>query len=110
MKRNISLIDVPNSGDTCVIKKQVSMILKYKYLTIEIQRMWNVKTEKMPVIIEATRTISKPFRKYLQNIPRNRDIQELQKTALLGDVRSVRKVLMSNYRIFIMRNNITCSI
>jgi hypothetical protein len=39
-----------------------------KDLTIEIQRMWNVKTNVIPVIIGATGTISKSFRKYLSNI------------------------------------------
>ena len=41
-----------------MIKKEAKKILKYKYLTIEIQRMWNVKTRVMPVIIGATGTIS----------------------------------------------------
>jgi len=40
-----------------VIKKEAEKILKYKDLTIEIERMWNVKT-KIPVIIGATGTIS----------------------------------------------------
>ena len=39
------LIDVPISGDRNVIKKEAEKILKYKDLTIEIQRMWNVKTK-----------------------------------------------------------------
>jgi hypothetical protein len=38
------LVDVAISGDRNVIKKEVEKILKYKDLTIEIQRMWNVKT------------------------------------------------------------------
>ena len=37
------LIDVAISGDRNVIKKEAKKILKYKDLTIEIQRMWNVK-------------------------------------------------------------------
>jgi len=48
-----------------VIKKEAEMILKYKDLTIEIQRMWNVKTKVILVIIGAAGTISKLFGKYV---------------------------------------------
>jgi hypothetical protein len=41
--------------------------LRYKDLTIEIQRMWSVKTKVVPVIIGTTGTISKSFRKYVSN-------------------------------------------
>jgi len=41
-----------------VIKKETEKILKYKDLTIEIQRMWTLKTKVIPVIIGATRTLS----------------------------------------------------
>jgi hypothetical protein len=37
------LIDVAVSGDRNVMKKEAKKILKYNDLTIEIQRMWNVK-------------------------------------------------------------------
>jgi hypothetical protein len=43
--------------------------------------MWNVKTKVTPVIIGATGTISKSFRKYVSNIPGNHEVKELQKTA-----------------------------
>jgi len=39
MKRNSMLIDVAISGDRNVIKKEAEKILKYKELTIGIQRM-----------------------------------------------------------------------
>ena len=42
-----------------MIKKEADKILKYKDLTIEIQRMLNVKTKVIPVITGATGTISK---------------------------------------------------
>ena len=61
------LIDIAISGDRNVIKKEAEKILKYKDLTIEIQRMWNVKTKAIPVIIGATGTISKSFRQYVSN-------------------------------------------
>ena len=77
-----------------MIKKEAEKILKYKNLTIEIQRMWNVKTKVIPVIITATGTISKTFRKYVSNIPGNHEVKELQKTAILGTEHILRKVLM----------------
>jgi hypothetical protein len=46
-----------------MIKKEDEKILKYKDLTIEIQRMWNVNTKVIPVIAGASGTISKSFRK-----------------------------------------------
>ena len=62
-KGTCMLIDAAISGDINVIKKVADKILKHKDLTIEIQRMWNVKTKVLPVIIGATGTISKSFRK-----------------------------------------------
>jgi hypothetical protein len=87
-------IDVTVPGDRNVIIKEAEKILKYKDLTIEIQRMWNVKTRVIPVIIAATGTVSKSFRKYVSDIPGNRDVKELQKTAILGSAHRLREVLM----------------
>jgi hypothetical protein len=53
------LIDVAIPWDRNVIKKENEKILKYKDFTIEIQRMWNVKTRVIPAIIGATGIISK---------------------------------------------------
>jgi hypothetical protein len=120
------LIDVAISGDRNVIKKEAEKILKYKDLTIGIQRMWNVKTKVIPVIISATGSISKSFRKYVSNIPGNHDVnplnaelnpichllalgahhilhvgrirvKELQKTAILGTAHILRKVLTQRF-------------
>ena len=88
------LIDVAISVDRNVIKKESEKILKYKDLTTEIQRMWNVKSKVIPVIIGATGTILKSFRKYVSNIPGKHEVKELQKSAILGTVHLHRKVLM----------------
>jgi hypothetical protein len=58
---------------------EAEKILKYKDLTIEIQRMWNVKTRVIPVIIGATGTISKSFRKYMSTIPRTMELRNYRK-------------------------------
>jgi len=56
--------------------------------------MWNVKTNVIPVIIGATGTISKSFRKYVSNIPGKHEVKELQETAILGTAQHIlRKVL-----------------
>jgi hypothetical protein len=88
------LLDVAIPGDRNVIQKEAEKILKYTDLTIEIQRMWNVKTGVIPVIIGATETSPKSFRKYVSTIPENHDVRELQKTAILGTAHILRKVLM----------------
>jgi len=77
-----------------VIKKEAYKFLKYKDLTIEIQRMWNVKTEVISVIIRGTGTILKSFRKHVSNIPGKHEVKELENTAILGTAHIIRKVLM----------------
>ena len=62
------LSDVVISRDRKVIKNEAKKILKYKDLIIEIQRMWNVKTKVIPVIMGATGIILKSFRTYVGNI------------------------------------------
>ena len=62
-----------------MIKKEAEKIIKYK-----IQRMWNVRTKVIPLIIGATGTISKSFRKYASNMPGKHEVKELQKTAILA--------------------------
>jgi hypothetical protein len=59
--------------------------------------MWNVKTRVIPVIIGATGTISKSFRKYVSTIPGNHELRNCKKTAILGTAHILRKVLMSKY-------------
>jgi len=93
-KGTCMLIDAAISGDRNVIKKEPEKILKYKDLTTEIQRMWNVKTKAIPVITGATGTVSESFRKYVSNIPGKHEVKELQKTAILGTAHTLREVLM----------------
>jgi len=52
------------------------------------------KNKMLPVIIGATGTISKSFRKYVSNIPGKHEVKELHKTAILGTAHILRKVLM----------------
>ena len=46
------------------------------------------------IIIGATGTISKSFRKYMSNIPRKYEVKELHETAMLGTAHILQKALM----------------
>jgi hypothetical protein len=56
--------------------------------------MWNVKPKLIPVITDATETVSKSFIKYLSNITEMQEIKELEKTAILGTAHILWKVVM----------------
>ena len=74
-----------------MIKKEAEKILKCKEFIIEIQCLWNVKANVMPVITGATGTISESLRQYLSNMPGKQEIKELQKkTAILGTAHKLR--------------------
>jgi hypothetical protein len=53
------LVDVAIPSDKNVIQKEAEKKLKYKNLSTEIQRMWNMKCFVMPVIIGATGIVSR---------------------------------------------------
>jgi hypothetical protein len=63
------LIDVAIPSDRNVVQKESEKKLKYKNLSIEIQRMWNIKCFVIPVIIEAKGIVTKGLKKYLETIP-----------------------------------------
>ena len=48
----------------------------------------------IPVIIGATGTISRSFRKYVSKIPGKYYVKELKKTSILDTAHILRKVLM----------------
>ena len=53
------LLNVAISGVRNLIREETGKILKYEDFTIGTHRMWNVKTEVIPVIIGESGTISK---------------------------------------------------
>jgi hypothetical protein len=89
------LIDVAIPSDKNVIQKEAENKLKYKNLSIEIQRVWNMKCFVIPVIIGATGIVSKSLKKYLETIPGQHSIDFLLKTAIVGTSHIIRKVLQA---------------
>jgi len=60
----------------------------------KLYEIWRQRKRVIPVIIGATGTISKSFRKYVSNISGNHEVRELRKTAISGTAHILRKVLM----------------
>jgi hypothetical protein len=60
------LIDVAIPSDRNVVKKESEKKLKYKNLSIEIQRMWNMKCFVIPVLIGATGIVTKGLKIWKQ--------------------------------------------
>jgi hypothetical protein len=92
-ERTCTLIDVAIPAYRNVVQKEVENKLKYKSLCIEIQRMWNLKCAIIPVIIGATRIVTRSMRKNLEAVPGKHSIVSLQKTTILGTSHIIRKVL-----------------
>ena len=87
------LIDVSVPCDGNVTAKSAEKYLKYKDLAIEVSRMWNVRTEIVPVIIGALGSIPKDLRKQLMKIPGCSKHYEIQDIVLYGTAHILRKVL-----------------
>ena len=56
----------------------------------------NINTKTIPIIIGALGTINKSTEKYIEEIPGECSIYELQKTAVLGTANILRKALSLN--------------
>jgi hypothetical protein len=89
------LTDVAIPSDKNVIQKEAEKKLEYKNLSIEIQKMWNMKCFIIPVITGAIGIVSKSLQKYLETIPGQHSIDSLQKTLILGTSHIIRKVLQA---------------
>ena len=55
--------------------------------------MWNLKCMIVPVIIGATRIVTRSLKKNLETVPGKHSIDSLQKTAILGTSHKIQKVL-----------------
>jgi hypothetical protein len=88
------LIDVAIPSDRNVIQKESENKLKYKNLSIEIQRMWNMKCFVILVISGATGIVTRGL-KYVRNNTRKAFNRFCTKTAVLGTSHIIRKVLQS---------------
>ena len=67
---------------------------KYQDLKREIGRLWKLKmVEVVPVVIGALGSVNKGFDRWIEKLEIPLNVGVMQKTALLGTARILRKVL-----------------
>ena len=86
------IIDVAVQGDTRAVKKEEENIEKYRDLAFEVGRKWK-KGKTVTRVIGALGTMSKNHLMYLAELECSLSFETIQKTALLGTGRIVRRAL-----------------
>ena len=88
------IIDVVIPGDTRVCDKGREKIEKYSLLNDEIARLWQMKkVVVIPIVVGALGIITTKFERYIEGLGIKIRIEHVQKSALLGIARIIRKVL-----------------
>ena len=91
--KKCTLMDVAIPSDKNTSSKVSEKLSKYQGLEIENTRMWQMKTEIIPVVVGALGVIKKGSEKLVREIPGNINLWEIQKTTLLGTAHILQNVL-----------------
>ena len=91
--RTCLLIDMTIPTDRNISVKEFDTLSKYKDLQIEIERMWQLKTTVIPVVIGALGMVKKEVLNHLKLIPGEPNLQEIQKIVLTSTSHILRKAL-----------------
>ena len=93
-ERKATIIDIAVPADVNVEEKEMEKVEKYQELKRQIKRLWKLKkVEVVPVVIGALGCVTKGFEKWIEKLEIHCNLGVIQKTALLGTARILRKVL-----------------
>ena len=93
-EKSCMIVDIAVPGDGSLHEKELEKIEKYQELRREMSRLWQLKkVQVVPVVIGALGSVTKDFDKWMEKLGIPGDVGVVQKTALLGMARILRKVL-----------------
>ena len=92
-ERTCIMMDVAVLSDLNISLKEFQKLSKYKDLEIDVTKMWKLKTKIIPVVIGALGMIKKGIQNFIDQIPGNPSLQEMQKIVLTSTAHILRKVL-----------------
>ena len=87
------IIDVAVPADRRIEIKELEKIEKYQDLARELKKIWKTKVKVVPVVVGSLGSVSKRLKKYVTMLGISNRITTLQKSAILGTARILRKVL-----------------
>ena len=94
-RKTCKIIDFAVSGDAGIVEKEKEKVEKYRDLRREVARLWNVKAKVAPFVVGMLGAVTPNLSKHLDAIGVTTRIKLLQKAALLGTARLLRRVLES---------------
>ena len=93
-KKEALIVDIAVPVDTRIAEKELEKVEKYQDLKREIKRLWELRYAKVvPVVIGALGSVTKDLECWTEKMDIVTEVGVLQKTALLGTARILRKVL-----------------
>ena len=93
-RQNGIIVDIAVPADGRVHEKEREKVEKYQELRREIGRLWQLKNVKVvPVVIGALGSVTKEFDNWMEKLELPSNVGAIQKTALLGTARILRRVL-----------------
>ena len=91
--KSCQIIDVAIPEDNGVREKEDEKVEKYQDLAREVRKMWGVRTKVIPVVVGALGSIPMRLNDNLRAIEVGIPVRLIQRCALLGSARILRKVL-----------------
>ena len=95
INRRVSLIDVSVPWDSRVEEKEREKLDKYQDLKMELQRIWEIPVEVVPIIIGALGTIPSSLAKNIKKLDTKVAPGLMQKSVVLQSAHIMRRVLDS---------------
>ena len=91
--KTCQLIDMSLPSNSNISAKESEKLSTYEDLEIEIAEMWKMKTKTIPVIVRVLGMIKKGTQKYVNEIPGNLSLAEIQKIVLNSTAHILRRSL-----------------
>ena len=94
VKKTVTIIGFAVPADRNICEKEEEKIMKYQDLRIELSRLWKKKAKVVPVAVASIGSVPKDLQKRLSELDlEDVDCKMLQKAALLGTARILRRAL-----------------